>query len=285
MEMVHFIPPQQRRLVLLAAQTDTAPVLIHGASGTGRSAIARWIHLNSPRSVKPLTEATRERRLVEQLPEVQGGSLVIPEIGEWPLGEQKVLLTFLNTRSIPHPTGDDLKMLLNVRIIATTNQALEGRAQGGLFNIDLLKKLSVFRIEMPPLSKRMDEFEDIALGIMGEITRELHKEHLKGISPEGWVKLKSHEWPGNLRELRNALKMSVVAAGGDRIEEGDIPDLSDSRIDFRATRDSFERIYITELLKNSNWQIDRACQNSRMKREALLEKMQRFGITPPEPRP
>ncbi|MGZ3697387.1 MAG: sigma-54-dependent transcriptional regulator, partial [Bdellovibrionota bacterium] len=229
MEMVHFIPPSQRRLALLAAQADSAPALISGASGTGTGTIARWIHLNGPRAGKPLLTANHDRGLILQIPEAQGGTLVVPEIGEWPLGEQAQLLQFLKSRSVPHPDGSGTRMLLNVRIIATTSQALEGRAQGGLFNLELLEKLNVFRLEMPPLAKRAEEFEDITSGIVGEITRELHKQYIKGLSPDAWDALRAYNWPGNLRELRNVLRVAIAAAKGDLLELADLPQFGSDR--------------------------------------------------------
>src|SRR5206468_9655552 len=111
------------------------------------------------------------------------------------LSEQKALLDFLNTRSVRHPGDQQTRMLLNIRVIATTDQALELRAQGGLFNIELLEKLNVFRIEMPALAKRTEEFEDIVLGIIGEITRELHKQHLRSLSPDAWERMRGYDWP------------------------------------------------------------------------------------------
>jgi DNA-binding NtrC family response regulator len=278
MEMVHFIPPGQRRLVMLAAQTDTAPVLIYGASGTGKGAISRWIHLNSPRSARPLIQAVQGKPLTMQIPLAQGGCIEVPEIGEWPLSEQRVLLDFLNTKSVPHPDNREMRMLVNARVIVTTSQSLDGRAQGGLFNVELLEKLNVFRLEMPPLVKRTDEFDDIVLGIVGEITRELHKEHIRQLSPDAWERLKSYDWPGNLRELRNVLRVSVVGAKGDRIESDDLPSFGHDRIDFRATREAFEKIYILELLKTFDWEIDRTCQVARMDRGALLTKIKKYGI-------
>ena len=278
MEMVHFIPPSQRRLAMLAAQADSAPVLIHGGSGTGKGAIARWIHQNGPRATRPFLTATHDRPLVQQIPEAQGGSLVIPEIGEWPLAEQKVLETFLTTKSVPHPADPSMRVLINARIIATTNQALDSRAQGGLFNVELLEKLNVFRLEMPPLSKRMDEFEDIVQGIIGEITRELHKEHLRQLDAEVSERLASYEWPGNLRELRNVLRVAVINAQGDRITVSDLPEFGADRIDFRATREQFEKLYILELLKTFDWQIDRTCRMTRMDKGTLLSKIEKYGI-------
>jgi DNA-binding NtrC family response regulator len=278
MEMVHFIPPSQRRLAMLAAQADTAPALIFGGSGTGKGAICKWIHANSPRATRPLIHADPKLPLIRQLPQAQGGTFVIDEIGGWPLGEQKALLTFLKTKSVPHPDNADMPMLLNVRIMVTTSQALEGRAQGGLFNTELLEKLNVFRIEMPSLSKRGEEFDDIVQGIIGEITRELHKEHLRGLTEETWERLRGYEWPGNLRELRNVLRLAVVAAKGDQIELLDLPDFGHDRIDFRATREQFEKVYILELLKTFDWQIDKTCRMTRMDKGTLLTKMSQYGI-------
>lgn len=281
MELVHFIPPSQRRLVMLAAQADTAPVLIHGGSGTGKSLIARWIHTNGPRSVQPFVTATRKQPLTEQLYEAQGGTLLILEIGEWSLSDQMTLLNYLKTKAIPHPKEDGMPMLINnVRLIATTSQALEGRAQGGLFNSELLKRLNIFRVEMPPLSKRSDEFEDIVLGILGEITRELHREHLRSLSGDAWEKIREYEWPGNLRELRNVLRVAVISCSGDQIELEHLPEFGHDRVDFRATREEFEKTYILELLKTFDWQIDKTCQMGRIDKSSLLSKMKKYGIEP-----
>jgi two-component system response regulator HydG len=169
-------------------------------------------------------------------------------------------------------------MLVNARIIVTTSQSLDARAAGGLFNGDLLKKLNVFRIEMPALEKRIEEFEDIVLGILGEITRELHKEHLRGLSPAAWKKLRAHDWPGNLRELRNVLRFATITAQGDLVTEEDVPDFGLEHVDFRATREEFEKIYLLELLRTFNWQIDRTSEATRMDQESLLARMARFGI-------
>ncbi len=278
MEMVHFIPPSQRRLALIAAQADTAPVLIHGASGTGKGAIAKWIHQNGPRATLPFIVATPDIGLVEQIRQAQGGTLLIGELGSLPLAEQKTLLNFLNTKTVPHPENPKMPMLVNTRIMAATSQGLEARARAGLFNPDLLQKLNVFRLEMPPLHQRSEEFEDIVLGITGEITREVHKEHLRSLSPGSWELLKNYDWPGNIRELRNVLRIAVIAAAGDRIEVSDFPKFGHEKLDFRATREAFEKIYITELLKSFDWQIDKTCRMTRMDKETLLEKISLYGI-------
>ncbi len=279
MEMVHFIPSSQRRLALLAAQADSAPALICGASGTGKGAISHWIHANGPRATRIFLVANQDKSLVDQILEAQGGTLMIPEMGEWNLSEQKILLGFLKTKSLIRTEDESMPMIANVRIIGTTSQSLEGRAQGGLFNIELLEKLNVFRIEMPSLAKRTDEFDDVVMGIVGEITRELHKEHLRLITPESWDRLRTYDWPGNLRELRNVLRLAVAAAKGDQIEVSDLPDFGYARVDFRATREQFEKIYILELLKTFSWEIDKTCKMTRIDKDILLSKIKHYGIT------
>lgn len=279
--MVHFIPKSQRRIAMLASQADAAAVLISGATGTGKGAIARWIHSNSARSVKPFITARRDQHLIQQIPLAQDGTLFIPEIGEWPLSEQMALLDFLTSKSIPHPAfplDRQVRQLANARVICTTNQGLEARAMGGLFNMELLEKLAVFRIEMPSLTQRADELEDIVSGILAEIAHELRKDHIRQVSPEVMARFRAYEWPCNLRELRNVLRVAVIQCKGDRIELADLPEFGYDRVDFHATRDAFERIYLVELLKTFDWQIDATAEANRMDPELLLEKIKKHDI-------
>lgn len=275
MEMVHFIPPNQRRLVILAAQADTAPVLVSGGSGTGKGAIAKWIHQNGPRAGFPFVEARHETSLIAQIPAAQGGTLVVPELAEWPLSEQMALLQFLKSKTI---RLNGLQMLTNIRVIATSNPSIDSRAQGGLFNQELLEALNVFRIQVPSLSDRIEEFDDIVLSLLSEITSDVHKEHLRSLSREAWSALRGYDWPGNIRELRNVLKIAVLAAKGDEIEVQDLPDFGHDRIDFRATREQFEKVYLQELLKTFDWQIDRTCRMARMDKQTLLDKIDKYGL-------
>ncbi len=276
--MVHFIPASQRRLALLAAQADAAPVLVLGGSGTGKGAIARWIHSNGARSACPFLVAQHGKPLTEQILQAQSGTLMIPELGELTFSEQAILLSFLKTKCVSHPQDKKMSTLANVRVIGTTSQSLDGRAQGGLFNIELLEKLNVFRIEMPSLSRRTEEFEDIVAGIVGEIARELHREHLRTLTPEAWSRLKGYDWPGNLREMRNVLRVAVASATGDQIESTDLPDFGYARIDFRATREQFEKIYLLELLKTFDWEIEKTCSMTRIDKSTLMSKIKHYGI-------
>lgn len=282
MSMVYFIPSSQRKIALAAAQADDEPVLVIGGTGTGKGALAKWIHQNSPRAAQSLIMATRERTLAEQLRDCNGGTLIIDDITNYPMSEQLVLLNFLKNKSVPHPSksspSNALPMIVNVRIISTSVPQIDSRARAGMFNDELLLRLSKNRIEMPNLADRADEFEDITMGILSEITHELHKEYIKGFTETAWRKLREYDWPGNLRELRNVLRMSVVSSEGDRVDLKDLPDFGHDKINFQATRSEFEKIYLSELLKSFNHDLDKTARAARMERITLLEKLKRLGL-------
>ena len=254
---------------------DDEPVLVIGGTGTGKGALAKWIHQNSPRAALPCTTATRERTLAEQIRECKGGTLIIDDITNYPMSEQMVLLNFLKTKAV---SSGNVPMIVNVRIITTSVPQVDSRARAGMFNDELLLRLSKNRIEMPNLANRSDEFEDITMGILQEITHELHKEYIKGFNEQVWRKLRDYDWPGNLRELRNVLRMAAVSCESERIEMKDLPDFGHDKINFQATRSEFEKIYLSELLKSFNHDLDKVARAGRMEKITLLEKLKRLGL-------
>ena len=281
MSMVYFIPTSQRKIALSAAQAEDEPVLVIGGTGTGKGALAKWIHKNSPRAAQACELATRDRPLAEQIRACNGGTLIIDDITNYPVSEQMVILNFLKTRAIPQPQrggAPSVPMIANVRLIATAVPQIDTRARAGMFNDELLLRLSKNRIEMPNLAEREDEFEDIAMGILQEITQELHKEYIKGFSEAAWRKLREYDWPGNLRELRNVLRMASVSCATERVEMKDLPDFGHDKINFQATRSEFEKIYLSELLKSFNHDLDKTARAARMERVILMEKLKLHGL-------
>jgi len=278
--MVYFIPSSQRKIALAAAAADNEPVLVIGGAGTGKGALAKWIHHNSPRASQACVMATRERTIAEQLRDCKGGTLIVDDITNYPVSEQMVILNFLKTKAVPHPQkgGASVPMIVNVRIIATAVPQIDSRARAGMFNDELLLRLSKNRIEMPNLAEREQEFEDIALGILQEITQELHKEYIKGFTETAWRKLREYDWPGNLRELRNVLRMAAVSCESERIDMKNLPDFGHDKINFQATRSEFEKIYLSELLKSFNHDLDKTARAARMERVTLLEKLKLLGL-------
>lgn len=278
MSMVYFIPASQRKTALAAAQADDEPVMILGGPGTGKGAIGRWIHQNSPRASQPVVTTEKERPLVDQIREANRGTLIVDDVGLLSMSEQLLLLNVLKLRAIPHPTQTGMPMIVNVRIIALSNPQIDARARGGLFNDELLLRLSKNRIEMPSLAKRADEFEGIAIGILQEITHELHKEFIKGFNEDVWSRLRAYEWPGNLRELRNVLRLAVISCETPRIQISNMPDFGHDKINFQATRSEFEKTYLTELLKSFQHDLDKVARASRMERVILMDKLKRHGL-------
>ena len=280
MSMVYFIPSSQRKIALAAAHAEDEPVLVIGGAGTGKGALAKWIHQNGPRASQPCVMATRERTIAEQLRDTKGGTLIVDDITNYPMSEQMVILNFLKTKAAPHPqkSGHAVPMIVNVRIIATAVPQIDSRARAGMFNDELLLRLSKNRIEMPNLAEREEEFEDITMGILQEITQELHKEYIKGFSETAWRKLREYDWPGNLRELRNVLRMAAVSCESERIDIRELPDFGHDKINFQATRSEFEKIYLSELLKSFNHDLDKTARASRMERVTLLEKLKLLGL-------
>ncbi len=276
--MVYFVPSAQRKIALTAAQSDDEPVLILGGPGTGKGAIAQWIHQKGPRASAACIQTKKDRQLGEQIREANRGTLIVDDVGMLPMSEQLVLLSLLKTRAIHHPTQPGMPMIVNVRLIALANNQIDARARAGLFNDELLLRLSKNRIEMPNLAQRSEEFEDISHGILQEITRELHKEYIKGFSEKVWGKLREYDWPGNLRELRNVLRLAVVACDSERIEAKDLPDFGHDKINFQATRAEFEKTYLNELLKSFQHDLDKVARAARVERIVLLEKLKRHGL-------
>jgi DNA-binding NtrC family response regulator len=281
MSMVYFIPSSQRKIALAAAHAEDEPALVIGGAGTGKGALAKWIHQNSPRAAQPCVMATRERTIAEQIRDCKGGTLIVDDITAYPVSEQMVILNFLKTKAVSSAQksgGATIPMIVNVRIIATAVPQIDSRARAGMFNDELLLRLSKNRIEMPNLAEREDEFEDITMGILQEITQELHKEYIKGFSETAWRKLREYDWPGNLRELRNVLRMAVVSCEAERVDMRDLPDFGHDKINFQATRSEFEKIYLSELLKSFNHDLDKTARAARMERVTLMEKLKLLGL-------
>lgn len=277
--MVHFIPPKQRHLVLRAAQDDQLPVLIRGGLGSGKSGLAKWIHNNSLRSTQSYIIYDFNLPLADQLLKAQGGSLGIHEISRLPLGQQLLLYTFIKTRSIPHTLDPSLALLLNVRIIATTSHDLHSRAENGMFNRELLAELENFYIDMPALTARQDEFGDIVSEILREIAQDLNKGHLRQVSEEGLTLLRNYDWPGNLRELRNILRIATIKAKGDQVEALDLPEFGHHKLEFLETRANFERVYLGQILDSVSWNLNEAAGLTRMPIEELKAKIEKIGLS------
>ncbi len=238
-------PRMQRvlKLVEKIAPTDS-PVLITGESGTGKELVARAIHYQSRRSDRPfvaVNAAALPENLVESelfghargsftgaqhekkglFEEADQGTLFLDEVGEIPPGLQVKLLRVLQTGEVRR-VGENHARMVDVRVIAATNKDLVQARESGEFREDLYYRLNVFQIELPPLRERREDISILALYFLTRYSRRLGKS-LDGFSPEAQALLVGYDYPGNVRELENAVQRAVTLAEGRTVQASDLP--------------------------------------------------------------
>ena len=219
-------------------------VLILGESGTGKEVVARAIHRMGSRAGKPFvafsasalpetliedelfghergafTGASQHRR--GRFEEASGGTIFLDEIGDLALPLQAKLLRVLQERSLER-LGSNTPIPVDVRLICATNRNLEQMVQAGTFRQDLYFRISVLKIELPPLRNRNDDIPVLAEYFVRRFAS-AHGKEIRGVSPGFLNALASHSWPGNVRELQNVVERSVVLADGDRLGIEDLP--------------------------------------------------------------
>ena len=222
--------------------TDKVTVMIAGETGTGKEHAARLIHQLSPRAPKPFVElhcAALPETLLESelfgyeagaftdakrakpglLEQAQGGTLFLDEIGELPLSMQTKLLKVLEDRQLRR-LGGVKSLTLDVRLVVATNRDLQAEAKAGRFRIDLLYRLQVFTVELPPLRERPDDIESLARFFYDQFCKDFGR-RLEPIGAELLRALIGYPWPGNIRELRNTIERLVIqtSSGAPRLED------------------------------------------------------------------
>ncbi|MBE2283869.1 MAG: sigma-54-dependent Fis family transcriptional regulator [Prosthecobacter sp.] len=229
--------------VLFRAASTSASILILGESGTGKSVAAREVHQRSRRADKPFITVHcpgLSRELLEselfghtkgaftgavrdhwgKVKAADGGTLFLDEIGELPLELQPKLLRLLQDREYER-IGETRTRTADVRIIAATNRDLKKAVEAGTFREDLFYRLNVITVEMPPLRDRLDDLLPFAENFVGFFGRQFGRP--VQLSADARQHVLAHEWPGNLRELRNAIERAVILAKGTEVTAADFP--------------------------------------------------------------
>jgi len=219
-------------------------VLIMGESGTGKELVARTIHGLGPRRDRPwvaincsaiphnlmeselfgyvkgaFTGAAQSR--LGRLEQAQGGTLFLDEIGDLDPALQTKLLRVIQEREFS-PLGSDQVRKVDVRIMAATNRDLKEMVREGKFREDLFYRLDVYSILVPALRERREDIPLLAKAFLHELAAETDKP-VQQISPEAFEVLARYNWPGNIRELHNAIERSLLSCRGDTIEARDLP--------------------------------------------------------------
>ncbi len=240
--------------VLMRAAPTPASILIFGESGSGKSVAARAVHQNSNLADKPFVTVScpsLSKELLEselfghvkgsftgaikdhwgKVKAAEGGTLFLDEIGDLPMEIQPKLLRLLQEREYER-LGENVTRQANVRVIAATNRDLKKRVAEGAFREDLYFRLNVIAVEMPPLRDRNDDLTRFAEHYAHHFAEQCGKQ-ISGFTDDAWSALRHYSWPGNLREMRNAIERAVILSDGEKVGSKDFP--AEMRLESIAT--------------------------------------------------
>jgi two-component system, NtrC family, nitrogen regulation response regulator NtrX len=297
--------------VRLAAPT-TATVLIRGESGAGKELVARMIHRSSLRSRErfiqvncaaipddlieselfghekgSFTGATEKQ--IGKFEQADRGTIFLDEVGDMSLKTQAKVLRVLQEGEVER-LGSSRTMKVDVRIIAATNKDLELEIEKGSFREDLFFRLSVIPIMVPPLRERPDDIPLLVKHFADVFTKE-NNFRPKRFSPGAMVMLQRYRWKGNVRELKNTIERVLIMTRGDVIGEDDLPDTVRSAPrqaapeagqertgTLREFKESAERTFLVEKLRENNWNITRTAEVIGTPRSNLYKKLELYNI-------
>jgi DNA-binding NtrC family response regulator len=294
---------------------SSSTVLIEGETGTGKEQVARAIHQASsarqgefvaincaavPENLLEselfghekgaFTSAVAQRKGRFEL--AHGGTLFLDEVGDIPPGMQVKLLRVLQERRFER-VGGSTPIEVDVRVIAATNRSLGKLVRRGKFREDLYYRLNVVKIELPPLRDRLEDVPLLATHFARKYARP--GEQPRPFSPAAMQKLLDHSWPGNIRELENAIERACVVARGPAVEPDDLPpevlagkqapaqthkiDLSRKLPDLlRETMAELEKQYIRKALKKTRGNVMRCARICGLSRRSISAKLTEYGI-------
>jgi DNA-binding NtrC family response regulator len=295
-----------KALLARVASSPASTVLLTGETGTGKDLAAKAIHYNSDRANRPFVNITCSA-LPEQLLESElfghergaftdarqqkrglletadGGTVFLDEIGEMTPGLQAKLLRFLEEKTFKRVGGlHDVRV--DVRVIAATNRDLEQEVKAGKFREDLFYRLQVMPIALPPLRERRGDVVQLANVFIDRFNREFRK-RVQGLSPAAAEALDRYSWPGNVREMRNAIERAMLLVDKDSLEPDDFTTLTRSvaATQFRlppegVNLEDVERQLLVQALERSGGNQTRAAQLLGIHRDQVRYRIEKFGL-------
>jgi transcriptional regulator with PAS, ATPase and Fis domain len=299
---------QEVMLVVEMAAPSTASVLITGETGSGKEIVARTLHRLSPRATKPFV-AINCSAIPETLMEseifghekgsftgalerrigcfelAEGGTLLLDEIGEMPMPTQVKLLRVLEDRKIRR-LGSKSETPVDVRVLAATNKEPQQAVAKGYLRQDLYFRLNVFHIHLPPLRQHKEDLPLLVEHLLRE-TNAKHGKNVRGVTSDVMELFRSYHWPGNIRELRNALERSSIACDRELIGKQHLPadfgrgvgaaeGLSALRFPVGTTVDAAERELIFQTLAATNNNKTRAAELLGISLKTLHNKLKEY---------
>jgi two-component system response regulator AtoC len=305
-------------LIHRLCKVDTT-VLIRGENGTGKELVARAIHYNSPRKSgqmiavncgaipdalmeselfgheKGAFTGAHERRIGKfQL--ANNGTIFLDEIGELKPDMQVKLLRVLQERRFT-PVGSSREVKTDARIIAATNRNLEKMIEDGTFREDLFYRLNVMPIFLPPLRERADDIGELSDFFIKRFSKS-HARTITALTDEALQILKSYRWPGNIRELENAIERAFIVENSNRITPASLPEnilrksaespnaiLGASRaqalsgpLDYEQFKEQAEKDFIVSALRANKGRINKTVAEANIPKNTLLRKIKKYGI-------
>jgi two-component system response regulator PilR (NtrC family) len=284
--------------------TVKSNVLIVGESGTGKELFARAIHYNGITKSKPFvavncgaipdtlieselfgyrrgafTGAMRDK--IGYFEAANNGTLFLDEISTLPVGVQSSLLRVLEERTVT-PVGDTHPRSVSVRIIAASNQNLDEMVAKGEFREDLLFRLNVVKLTLPPLRQRREDIPLLVHHFLDKYTREMNK-HVPGLTNGAIRAMLNHSWRGNVRELENVIERAVIFAEGREIAVEDLPFTvegvnDDAGEDLKDALQQFERQHILYSLRRHNYDKNETARHLGIGVSSLYRKMDELSI-------
>jgi two-component system, NtrC family, nitrogen regulation response regulator NtrX len=305
---------QLRQTIEKVAPTNSR-ILIVGPSGAGKELAARTIHTHSGRNGGPFVvinaaAITPERmeielfgveqsngtqgRTVGALEEAHGGTLFIDEIADMPRETQNKILRVLVDQTFQR-VGGSTKVTVDVRVVSSTSRNIEAEIAAGKFREDLYHRLSVVPIRVPPLAERREDIPNLIEYFMDQISQSTGLPKRK-IGGDALAVLQSHDWPGNVRQLRNNVERLMILAGGEPeavISASMLPQDVGSMVPsmpngnggehlmgmpLREAREAFEREYLKAQISRFGGNISRTAEFVGMERSALHRKLKALGM-------